>query len=206
MRRILLAATIVLSGLVLSVAPAEAKPDSALAGCRQAAAIYRATGNTGAAPVMVVQLKGSTNKSVRNIAAVLALDATDKAALRRLKTFCKKHYPRDKTIRLAAFVVPTTTTTPSTTTTTTTTTVPPPPPTPAPTAPPAPAPTQSVAPAPPQQSCANGSYINSDGQTVCSPSSNPAGATARCNDGTYSYATHHQGACSSHGGVAEFYN
>ncbi len=31
------------------------------------------------------------------------------------------------------------------------------------------------------------------------------GATARCNDGTYSYAAHHQGACSRHGGVAEFY-
>jgi hypothetical protein len=30
----------------------------------------------------------------------------------------------------------------------------------------------------------------------------PAGATARCNDGTYSYAVHHQGACSHHGGVA----
>lgn len=33
----------------------------------------------------------------------------------------------------------------------------------------------------------------------------PAGATARCNDGTYSYAAHHQGACSRHGGVAQFY-
>ncbi|WP_433181684.1 DUF3761 domain-containing protein [Actinoallomurus sp. CA-150999] len=33
----------------------------------------------------------------------------------------------------------------------------------------------------------------------------PAGATARCNDGTYSYAAHHQGACSHHGGVAVFY-
>ncbi|MFE0514977.1 DUF3761 domain-containing protein [Streptomyces sp. NPDC058964] len=31
------------------------------------------------------------------------------------------------------------------------------------------------------------------------------GATARCNDGTYSYAAHHQGACSHHGGVAVFY-
>ena len=31
------------------------------------------------------------------------------------------------------------------------------------------------------------------------------GATAICNDGTYSYAAHHQGACSSHGGVAQFY-
>ena len=31
------------------------------------------------------------------------------------------------------------------------------------------------------------------------------GATALCQDGTYSYAAHHQGACSHHGGVAEFY-
>ncbi|MFS4093917.1 DUF3761 domain-containing protein [Streptomyces sp. AF1A] len=31
------------------------------------------------------------------------------------------------------------------------------------------------------------------------------GATARCNDGTYSYAAHHQGACSHHGGAAVFY-
>jgi hypothetical protein len=27
-----------------------------------------------------------------------------------------------------------------------------------------------------------------------------------CNDGTYSYATHHQGACSRHGGVKVFYS
>lgn len=33
----------------------------------------------------------------------------------------------------------------------------------------------------------------------------PAGATARCNDGTYSYAAHHQGACSHHHGVAVFF-
>ncbi|MFF4361166.1 DUF3761 domain-containing protein [Streptomyces bauhiniae] len=26
-----------------------------------------------------------------------------------------------------------------------------------------------------------------------------------CNDGSYSYAAHHQGACSHHGGVAVFY-
>lgn len=31
------------------------------------------------------------------------------------------------------------------------------------------------------------------------------GATAKCKDGTYSYAKHHQGACSHHGGVAEWY-
>jgi hypothetical protein len=34
----------------------------------------------------------------------------------------------------------------------------------------------------------------------------PSGATARCNDGTYSYAAHHQGACSHHGGVKIFYH
>jgi len=33
-------------------------------------------------------------------------------------------------------------------------------------------------------------------------SSAPVGATARCRDGSYSYATHHRGACSHHGGVA----
>lgn len=42
------------------------------------------------------------------------------------------------------------------------------------------------------------------------PATEPAvtpgnGATALCNDGTYSYAAHHQGACSHHGGVAVFY-
>ena len=31
------------------------------------------------------------------------------------------------------------------------------------------------------------------------------GATAQCNDGTYSHAAHHQGACSHHGGVRQFY-
>src|SRR5262249_52613696 len=31
------------------------------------------------------------------------------------------------------------------------------------------------------------------------------GATALCNDGTLSYAAHHQGACSHHGGVAVWY-
>ena len=31
------------------------------------------------------------------------------------------------------------------------------------------------------------------------------GATAKCNDGTYSYAVHHQGACSRHHGVRIFY-
>jgi hypothetical protein len=33
----------------------------------------------------------------------------------------------------------------------------------------------------------------------------PEGATAKCKDGTYSYAKGHSGACSHHGGVAEWY-
>jgi hypothetical protein len=39
---------------------------------------------------------------------------------------------------------------------------------------------------------------------ISSASAAPAGATARCRDGSYSYATHHQGACSHHGGVAKW--
>jgi hypothetical protein len=36
------------------------------------------------------------------------------------------------------------------------------------------------------------------------PPAAPAGATARCNDGTFSYSTHHSGTCSHHGGVDEW--
>ncbi|HEX4437703.1 MAG TPA: DUF3761 domain-containing protein [Solirubrobacteraceae bacterium] len=54
--------------------------------------------------------------------------------------------------------------------------------------------------------CTNGSYTNSSGNTVCSPeessSGAPAGATAECEDGTYSFSEHRSGTCSSHGGVA----
>jgi len=42
--------------------------------------------------------------------------------------------------------------------------------------------------------------VNTSSTTV-----NQNSATALCNDGTYSYAVHHQGACSKHGGVKEFY-
>jgi hypothetical protein len=34
--------------------------------------------------------------------------------------------------------------------------------------------------------------------------SRPTGATAKCKDGTYSHAAERQGACSNHGGVAEW--
>ena len=33
----------------------------------------------------------------------------------------------------------------------------------------------------------------------------PSGATGECRDGTYTYATHHQGACSHHGGVEAWF-
>lgn len=50
-------------------------------------------------------------------------------------------------------------------------------------------------------------YINSAGQRVQSPSyypSAPRGATARCVDGTYSFSRNRRGACSHHGGVAQW--
>jgi hypothetical protein len=55
--------------------------------------------------------------------------------------------------------------------------------------------------------CGSG-YYNTDGIWVPSPCSNPdltpAGATALCNDGTYSYSLNASGTCSWHGGVAEW--
>jgi len=49
-------------------------------------------------------------------------------------------------------------------------------------------------------------YTNSDGDTIHSPaysnSGVPAGATAQCRDGTYSFSQHRSGTCSHHGGVA----
>jgi resuscitation-promoting factor RpfB len=53
--------------------------------------------------------------------------------------------------------------------------------------------------------CPNGTYVNTDGITVCSPysaSTAPAGATAQCVDGTYSFSLHRSGTCSHHGGVS----
>ena len=59
----------------------------------------------------------------------------------------------------------------------------------------------------PQQSCPNGTYVNSAGNTVCSPYASPtapAGATAECRDGTYSFSQSRSGTCSHHGGVASW--
>ncbi len=53
-------------------------------------------------------------------------------------------------------------------------------------------------------SCGEDYYKNVDGNCVHRPSSEPAGASAKCKDGTYSYSQHRSGTCSSHGGVAEW--
>ncbi|MDR3510189.1 MAG: DUF3761 domain-containing protein [Caulobacteraceae bacterium] len=48
-------------------------------------------------------------------------------------------------------------------------------------------------------------YTNVSGHAVHRPvhaSHAPAGATARCRDGTWSFSEHHRGTCSHHGGVA----
>ena len=59
-----------------------------------------------------------------------------------------------------------------------------------------------------QVKCAdNGSYVNSKGRIVKRPencSGSPAGATARCRDGTYSFSQSRRGTCSHHGGVASW--
>jgi hypothetical protein len=54
-----------------------------------------------------------------------------------------------------------------------------------------------------------GSYVNSDGARVHVPAhtvdgSIPAGASARCNDGSWSFSAHRRGTCSHHGGVAHW--
>lgn len=58
-----------------------------------------------------------------------------------------------------------------------------------------------------QPACQNGTYVNTSGTSVCSPyasSSAPAGATAKCSDGTYSFSQSRRGTCSHHGGVASW--
>ena len=54
----------------------------------------------------------------------------------------------------------------------------------------------------------NNEYKNVNGGLVHSPANStngiPAGATAICGDGTYSFSMHRSGTCSHHGGVAEW--
>lgn len=137
--------------------------------------------------------------------------------------------PTTSTSTTTARKTPTTTAAPTSTTTTT-----PPPRTTTLTPAPAPAPSTEVAiapfvppaPAPPAPSrgttgggtsgggtsgggwddCVGG-YINTAGNCIPSPQQAPqapAGATAKCNDGTYSFSQSRRGTCSRHGGVASW--
>ncbi|MFA6503884.1 MAG: DUF3761 domain-containing protein [Patescibacteria group bacterium] len=54
----------------------------------------------------------------------------------------------------------------------------------------------------------NGTYKNTAGNVVPSPyvaPSKPAGASAKCRDGSFSFSQSRSGTCSHHGGVAEWY-
>jgi hypothetical protein len=56
-------------------------------------------------------------------------------------------------------------------------------------------------------SCNADYYLNSSGNCVHRPQqapARPAGATAKCADGAYSFSQHRQGTCSGHGGVAQW--
>jgi hypothetical protein len=53
----------------------------------------------------------------------------------------------------------------------------------------------------------DGHYRNVDGAVVHSPAHTdtgaaPAGASAQCRDGSFSFSAHRRGTCSHHGGVA----
>ncbi|SFP63897.1 DUF3761 domain-containing protein [Frateuria terrea] len=55
----------------------------------------------------------------------------------------------------------------------------------------------------------SGSYTNSAGVRIHSPAHTdtgtaPAGASAQCRDGSYSFSQSHRGTCSHHGGVARW--
>lgn len=70
------------------------------------------------------------------------------------------------------------------------------------------APQPTLKPAAAPSTAPNGTYTNVYGNEVPSPyvaPSKPAGASAQCRDGTYSFSQSRRGTCSHHGGVAEWY-
>jgi hypothetical protein len=55
----------------------------------------------------------------------------------------------------------------------------------------------------------HGRYVNKAGQEVHAPAKSvdgkvPAGASAKCGDGSYSFSKNHRGTCSHHAGVASW--
>lgn len=101
----------------------------------------------------------------------------------------------------STYSVPATTATPTTTEAPPSTTVPAPAPAVKTTTPKPQAPRTTAQAAPQPTGCGADYYRNSDGNCVHRPSDNPAGATALCKDGSYSYSQHRSGTCSGHGGV-----
>lgn len=145
-----------------------------------------------AAAVFVVVLVGACGPEGRSIVAAPTTVATSSttSAPPTTTTTTTRATTTTSTFGTTTSVARTTSTAPVVTTTS---------PPPATTA--APAPTAVAA------NCPNGSYVNVDGNRVCSPYASatpPAGATAQCVDGTYSMSQHRQGTCSGHGGVARW--
>lgn len=69
-------------------------------------------------------------------------------------------------------------------------------------------PADRAAPASSAAEAGAGYYTNADGRQVRRPvraSSRPAGASAQCRDGSYSFSEHRRGTCSYHGGVATWF-
>ena len=66
---------------------------------------------------------------------------------------------------------------------------------------------KGAAPAPVSLPANSGTYTNVDGQQIQRPvmsDTAPAGASAHCRDGSYSFSTHRRGTCSHHGGVDQW--
>ena len=68
-----------------------------------------------------------------------------------------------------------------------------------------PPPVPPAAPSAPKPSSGSTPKAATQPSTKAPPAGAPEGATAKCRDGSYSFAKTHRGACSRHGGVAEWY-
>ncbi len=69
-----------------------------------------------------------------------------------------------------------------------------------------PAPASTPAKSAPSTTMARSSTATKSAPAATEGNADPAGATAKCKDGTYSKSVHHSGTCSKHGGVAQWLN